>query len=416
MAALQSETTIVIGGGAAGLMAAGRAAERGATVLLLEKMARPGRKIGISGKGRCNISNSAEMEDFLAHFGRNGRFLRQCFQQFFSRELLSLLRENGVETVLERGSRYFPQSGRAMDVVRALRDWAKAKGARILCESTVEKIISAHGRVSGVIVNGQKLACTNIVLATGGRSYPRTGSSGDGYRLLDELGHTITPLHPALVPLCSAATDLKALNNLNLRNVSVQLFINGKKKENQFGEITFLDNRITGPTTLTMSDMAVCAIHAGKKVSLLVDLKPALDEAKLDARLRRDLEKRQGEELSSILRGILPAKLIPFCLENCSLRADATTISAKERQRLRHWLKNMVLPVSGYGGWDEAIITAGGLSLKEVNPKTMESRLVSGLYIAGELLDLHGDTGGFNLQAAFSTGWLAGNSIATHQS
>ncbi len=397
-------------------MAAGRAAERGATVLLLEKMARPGRKIGISGKGRCNISNSAEMEDFLAHFGRNGRFLRQCFQQFFSRELLSLLRENGVETVLERGSRYFPQSGRAMDVVRALRDWAKAKGARILCESTVEKIISAHGRVSGVIVNGQKLACTNIVLATGGRSYPRTGSSGDGYRLLDELGHTITPLHPALVPLCSAATDLKALNNLNLRNVSVQLFINGKKKENQFGEITFLDNRITGPTTLTMSDMAVCAIHAGKKVSLLVDLKPALDEAKLDARLRRDLEKRQGEELSSILRGILPAKLIPFCLENCSLRADATTISAKERQRLRHWLKNMVLPVSGYGGWDEAIITAGGLSLKEVNPKTMESRLVSGLYIAGELLDLHGDTGGFNLQAAFSTGWLAGNSIATHQS
>ncbi len=403
--------TIVIGGGAAGLLAAGRAAERGVDVLLLEKMAQPGRKIGISGKGRCNITNSAELTDFLSHFGRNGKFLRQCFQQFFSCELLALLQQNGVETVLERGGRYFPQSGKAMDVVRALRHWAKARGATICCHSPVEKILTRNGAVCGVMAGGKKYACNSVVIATGGRSYPRTGSTGEGYKLLGELQHTIITPRPALVPLCSATTDLQTLDGLSLRNTAVQLLIDGKKKASLFGEISFLDNRITGPTALTLSDAAVCAINAGKKVALRVDTKPALAEEKLDARLRRDLEKRQGEQIDSILRGLLPARMIPFCLENCKIAASTTTISAKERQRLRHWLKNIELPISGYGTWDEAIVTAGGVSLKEVDPQTMQSRIVKGLYIAGELLDLHGDTGGFNLQAAFSTGWLAGNSI-----
>ncbi len=408
------EQTIVIGGGAAGLLAAGHAAERGIRVLLLEKMAQPGRKIGISGKGRCNISNSAELTEFLDHFGRNGKFLRQCFQQFFSSDLLQLLQKNGVETVLERGGRYFPQSGKAMDIVRALRGWAQGNGATIRCHSPVETILTKEKAVCGVIVDGKEYACRNIIIATGGRSYPRTGSTGDGYTLLGKLGHTIIQPRPALVPLCSAAIDLQALNGLSLRNIAVQLFINGKKKASQFGEIAFLDNRITGPTVLTISDAAVYAINTGKQVSLVLDAKPALDETRLDARLRRDLEKRQGERIDSILRGLLPAKLIPFCITSCGIAANTTVISAKKRQRLRHWLKNIALPISGYGTWDEAIVTAGGVSLKEVDPHTMQSRRIKGLYIAGELLDLHGDTGGFNLQAAFSSGWLAGNSIPVH--
>lgn len=408
---ISDRPTIVIGGGAAGLLAAGRAAQRGAKVLLLEKMEKPGRKIGISGKGRCNITNSAELIDFLNHFGKNGRFLRQCFHHFFIRELLALLEENGVKTVLERGGRYFPASGRAMDVVRCLIGWAQAQGVRIQCGSPVEKIVVTQGEVAAVVAAGSQLPCQNVILATGGRSYPRTGSTGDGYRFLAELGHDITRLHPALVPLRSDAVDISSLEGLNLRNTTVRLFIDGKKRGTEFGEITFLSKRVSGPTMLTLSGTIVPAIDKGQEVKLLLDLKPALDEQRLDTRLRRDLEKRQGEEAAAILRGLLPAQLIPHCLAACRLAPDATAIPAKTRQRLRYWLKNFSIPITGYGGWDEAIVTAGGLSLQEVNPQTMESRLVRGLYIAGELLDLHGDTGGFNLQAAFSTGWLAGDSI-----
>ncbi len=408
---MKKERTIVIGGGAAGLVGAGCAAKRGAQVLLLEKMTQPGRKIGISGKGRCNITNDTELTSFLDHFGRNGKFLRQCFQQFFSSELLQLLEDNGVQTTLERGGRYFPASGKAMDVVRCLRRWAETNGVRIQCNSAVKKIMTKNGSVAAVICNNQHLPCANIIVATGGKSYPRTGSTGDGYRLLEEVGHTITTLRPSLVPLRSNSTDLKRLDGLNLRNVSVRLFINGKKKAKQFGEVFFLDNRITGPTILTLSGTIARALDRGQKVALLLDLKPALDAKKLDIRLQRDLEKRQKEPINSILRGLIPAKLIPLCLKSCSLEADCLTVLAKDRQRLCDWLKNVPFTITGYGSWNEAIVTAGGLSLKEVNPLTMESRLINGLYIAGELLDIDGDTGGFNLQAAFSTGWLAGNSV-----
>ncbi|MBM9518304.1 NAD(P)/FAD-dependent oxidoreductase [Desulforhopalus vacuolatus] len=410
---MKTKRIIVIGGGAAGLLAATSAARCGAETVLLEKMSRTGRKIGISGKGRCNITNSAGVEEFLSHFGRNGRFLRQCFQNFFSEDILKLLEEQGVSSVLERGGRWFPRSSRAMDVVRALSEMAKKSGVKVRHDTPAEEIVLRDGAVCGVRAGGKLIECSQVILATGGRSYPRTGSSGDGYPMVTRLGHTVSELYPALVPLVSSK-KLTGLNGLSLRNISLRLFVNGKRKAQEFGEIAFQDGKIAGPLVLTLSEGIVRLLNKGKKIELAVDLKPALDEAKLDARLRRDLEKRREEKISSILRGLLPEELVELCLHECELddSIDTTAFSAKQRVKLLHWLKDFRLPVVGYGGWAEAIVTSGGVSLKEIDPQTMQSRLVPGLYLVGELLDLAGDTGGFNLQLAFSTGWLAGESAA----
>lgn len=405
--------TIVIGGGAAGLMAAGRAAQMGSHVLLLEKMEQNGRKIGISGKGRCNVTNSAELTDFMNHFGKNGRFLRQCFQEYFSGDVLSFFNKHDLPLTLERGGRYFPESGRALDVVKVFNEWLVQEGVDLRKRSHVSRIIVKDGCVTGVVCNNKVIEADNIILATGGQSYPRTGSSGDGYKLAKKLGHTITPLLPALVPLVSSDPSLKSLKGLELRNIQVLLFIDGKKKDQDFGELAFTSHGLTGPTILSLSEQAVIALEQGQKVDIAIDLKPALDQKKLDARLLRDLENRQGEPIDSILRGLLPKEFIPVCLKTCSipLNIDTCNFPAKMRKKLVHWCKDMRFEITGYRSWNEAIVTSGGISLKEINPKTMESKLIKGLFITGEVLDLHADTGGFNLQAAFSTGWLAGSSI-----
>ncbi|MCK9174712.1 MAG: NAD(P)/FAD-dependent oxidoreductase [Desulforhopalus sp.] len=410
---MKKEKIVVIGGGAAGLLAATAAARCGAETLLLEKMSRTGRKIGISGKGRCNITNSASVEEFLPHFGRNGRFLRQCFQNFFSEDIIKILGEQGVPSVLERGGRWFPRSGQAMDVVRALSQLVKESGVQVRHDTPAEEIILRNGAVCGVRAGEKLIECSRVILATGGRSYPRTGSSGDGYPIAAKLGHTVSELYPALVPLVSSK-KLTGLDGLSLRNISLRLFVNGKCKAQEFGEIAFQDGKIAGPLVLTLSEKIVQLLKKGKEIELTVDLKPALDKAKLDARLRRDLEKRRGEQINSILRGLLPEELVEICLHECELddSIDTTAFPAKQRLKLLHWLKDFRLPVVGYGGWAEAIVTSGGVSLKEIDPQTMQSRLVPGLYLVGELLDLAGDTGGFNLQLAFSTGWLAGESAA----
>lgn len=394
-------------------MAAGRAAQLGADVLLLEKMEKNGRKIGISGKGRCNVTNSADIVEFMNHFGRNGKFLRQCFQSYFSKELLGFFKERNLPLTLERGGRYFPESGRALDVVKVFNEWLEIEGVQLQKRSHVSRIMVESGVVKGVVCNGRKIVADNVILATGGKSYPRTGSSGDGYTLAGKLGHTITQLRPALVPLSSSAPCLSGLKGLELRNVEVRLFVDQKKKTQDFGELAFTAHGLTGPTILTLSEQAVVALDNGQAVTLGIDMKPALDEKKLDARFIRDIEKRRGEPISSILRGLLPKECIPVCLNACHIpdSIDTRNFSGKARKKMVRWCKDLRFDINGYRSWNEAIVTSGGISLKEVDPKTMESRLINGLFIAGEVLDLHADTGGFNFQAAFSTGWLAGSSI-----
>lgn len=405
---------IVIGGGAAGLMAAGQAAEAGCRTLLLEKMPLPGRKLGITGKGRCNLTNSAELREFLSHFGPSGRFLRQAFGRFFNNDLTDFFKNLGLDLVTERGGRVFPASGQATEVVRALRQWLRQCEVEVQTSVTVERLLLTDGRLSGVLCNHREIPCRAAVLATGGASYPATGSTGDGYRMAAAMGHQIIPIRPALVPLETADFFTGRMAELNLRNVGVRLLVDGKKVAEDFGELVFSTFGVTGPTILTLSGQAVDALQEGRQVALSVDLKPALDEQKLDRRLQRDLDSRGKEPMASLLRGLLPGVMVPVCLELLDLAAERTaaTLSAKDRRRLGHWIKDFRLEISGHRPFSEAIVTAGGVDTREVDPRTMESRLVPGLYLAGELLDLQAETGGYNLQAAFSTGWLAGRSAA----
>ncbi len=412
---MSKKTVVVIGGGAAGLMAAGQAALCGSRVLLLEKMKRPGRKICISGKGRCNLTNNAKIEDFIDHFGKNGRFLRQAFSRFFAPELVTFFEKNGLRVTLERGGRYFPTSGKAPDILKVFLSWLAALKVEIRDNSPVQSLIIHDKKLTGVTTQKGKIACDTVILATGGASYPATGSTGDGYQLAKSAGHTIIPIRPALVPLEVTGGIHPELAGLELRNVEVRLFINGKRKRKLFGEIHFLKYGVSGPIILTLSGDAVDGLRDGEKVALAVDLKPALSQQKLDARLIRDFEKRYKENFADVLRGLLPAQLVPLCLEQTEIPGNrlAGEISKKERKKLLQWLKDLRLEVSGYRSFKEAIVTAGGVNLKEVDPRSMESKIVPGLFLAGEVLDLNGNTGGYNLQAAFSTGWLAGCSAGT---
>jgi len=401
---------IVVGGGAAGLMAAGQAASSGAEVLLLEKMKRPGRKICISGKGRCNLTNVAELRDFIDHFGRNGRFLHQAFNYFFASELVDFFAELGLAVVTERGGRVFPKSGKAPDVLKVMQRWLAKVGVDVVTTHPVEQLLTGGNKIIGVQSGRKKYFSDAVILATGGSSYPATGSTGDGYRLAAAVGHKIIETRPALVPLETAGNLAGKVAGLHLRNIAVSLLIDGKRAGRFFGELQFMEYGVSGPVILTMSLQVVDALRAGKKVALSLDLKPALDEQKLDARLRRDCERRCHEPLQSVLRGLLPRELVAVCLEKTGLDPDLLVgeLRKKQRGKLRSWLKDVRLEVFGYRDFDEAIVTAGGVDLREVNPNTMESKKISGLYLTGEVLDLQGDTGGYNLQAAFSTGWLAG--------
>lgn len=408
---MTQKPVIVVGGGPAGLMAAGTAAEKGAAVLLLEKMKRPARKLGITGKGRCNLTNTAELDEFMAQFGKNGRFLRGAFQGFFNTDLIDFMQANGVALVTERGGRVFPESGRALQVVSALTDWVQSRGVQIRTGHPVDELLLENERITGVRAGQTFYPANAVILATGGASYPATGSTGDGYHLAASVGHRIEPVRPALVPLESSRETTTRLNGLHLRNVGVKLLINGRKKGTGFGEVMFTDFGISGPVPLQLSGMAVDAIDRGDTVDMAIDLKPALDDSKLDARLQRDFDNRIRESIADILRGLLPRQLVPLCMTEAELPAERTGahMTAAERHRLRSWLKRMVVPITGYRSFSEAIITAGGVTTREIDPRSMASRLVSGLYLVGELLDVQAHTGGYNLQAAFSTGWLAGS-------
>jgi predicted Rossmann fold flavoprotein len=406
---------IVVGGGAAGLMAAGQAAEVGAETLLLEKMDRPGRKLRIAGKGRCNLTNVAPVSDFIAHFGPNGRFLPQAFHQFFNSDLVAFFDELGIRTVTERGGRVFPASGQAQDVVDALVRWVREQGVTLHTRSPVERLLVEDERVVGVqTAQGQVYRADAVIVATGGASYPATGSTGDGYRLAQAVGHTIVPIRPALVPLETAGDVAPRLQGLSLRNVAVRVWVDGEKQAEAFGEMLFTHFGVSGPIILSLSRQVVDALRLGQRVIFSIDLKPALDEGKLDARLLRDLDAHGKQQFRTLLKGLLPRKLIPVCIDLTGIPSDkmAHQITSEERQWLRTWLKDFRLKVTGHRPFTEAIITAGGVNVREVDPRTLASRLVEGLYFAGEVLDVDADTGGYNLQAAFSTGWAAGRSAA----
>jgi len=412
---LSSVDIIVVGGGAAGLMSAGVAAERGRRVLVLEKMSEPARKLRITGKGRCNLTNTEPVPAFIDRFGRNGRFLRQAFARFFSHDLVAFFEALDVPVTEERGGRVFPTSGRAPEVAAALVSWAQGAGVTLAVGDPVSSLIMADGQVRGVRTKGgaEHLAGA-VIVATGGLSYPRTGSTGDGYGLARAAGHTIVPTRAALVPLESPDVPRDGLTDLNLRNVSARVLVDGKKKADHFGEVTFTATGLGGPVILTVSSLVIDALGDGHEVRVVIDLKPALDDQKLDARLRRDLDSHGRAAFRTLLDGLLPQRLISFCLRQLGIPADKKLhqITGDERKALRDWLKGCEFGITGSRPLDEAIVTAGGVSLKEVDPSTMASRLVDGLYFVGEVLDLDGDTGGFNLQAAFSTGWLAGVAAA----
>ena len=404
---------VVVGGGAAGMIAAGRAAECGAAVLLLEKMPRLGTKLRITGKGRCNITNSAARHEFISHFGLDGRFLNNAFGRFFRDELLELLKQLGVPTKLERGGRVFPESDDATQVVIALEKYMKAGNVDIRLNQPVMGLTTGPGIVQGVQLRHGTLYGQSVIVAAGGASYPGTGSTGDAYAWLEAAGHTVLPIRPALVALETAEEWSHQLTGLSLRNVRVSLQVNEKVIARQFGEMLFTHFGLSGPIILSMSTTAVDALSEGK-VQFSIDLKPALSDEELDARLRRDLDERGKQAMQTIARGLLPSQLVyPFLVQaEVSPSKPGHQINSAERKRLARTLRDLRLTVTQPRPFREAMITAGGVELKEINPKTMESRRVKNLYVVGELLNLHADTGGYNLQAAFSTGYVAGQAAA----
>lgn len=402
---------IVVGAGPAGLLAAGRAAELGAKVLLIEKMRQEGRKLLITGKGRCNITNDAPISEFIKHVYPNGRFLRNAFAQYYSKDILALLERYGVESTLERGGRYFPASNKSSDVLKAFLKWVRELKVEILCGQKVEELIVEEGIIKALKANGQTFFANRVIIATGGKSYPATGSNGDGYELVKAVGHNIEKAIPALVPIETAGNTAQKLQGLNLKNVKAIVWVNNKKAGEAFGEMIFTHFGLSGPIILTLSRIVVAELQKQSKVEVTVDLKPALDEVKLDNRLIRDLNEHGKKKVGNIFRNWLPASMIPVFIDLLELdtEKECHQVSSNERKQIKNKLKNLRFTVTKNRSFKEAIITAGGIPTNEISSKTMESKIVKGLYFAGEIIDVDAETGGYNLQIAYSTGWVAGN-------
>ncbi len=414
-----AKTVLVCGGGPAGLFAAITAAEKGAKVTVLEKMQSPCRKLAITGKGRCNITNSSPKSDFIKKFRSNKNFIKKIFAAHFSEETISFFENQNVPIKTERGCRVFPKSDKALDVVDAIVKRALSLGVTILSNTRVVEIVTENNSVIAIkIINSKNgktetLQSDNIILATGGMSYPATGSTGDGYKLAKKLGHTIISPAPALVPLETATPRASKLQGVSLKNINAVLWCNNKKIMEEFGEMLFTHFGLSGPVILTLSRAAVNAINHKEKVEISIDLKPALDHTKLDQRLLREIDENKKKQIENLLKNLLPSKMIPFCLEELNIngKKPAHEISKEERKKLKLWLKDLRFTIKNHRPLTEAIVTAGGIDTKEINPATMESRIIKGLFFAGETVDIDADTGGYNLQAAFSTGIIAGEAV-----
>ncbi len=399
---------IVIGGGASGMMAAGTAAYYGAKVTLLEKNSRTGRKILVTGKGRCNITNDCDKETFIANVPTNPRFLYSAINNFDSRDTIDFFNNLGLETKTERGNRVFPVSDRAMDVADALYSFVKNNGVKVI-EANAKEIVADDGRTVGVKDNrGRFYKGDCVILATGGMSYPGTGSTGDGYKIAGELGHTVTEISPSLVGLLSDDYFCKQLQGLSLKNVKLTAFENNREIFSDFGEMLFTHQGVSGPLVLSASSHM--RNFNNKKYFISVDLKPALSEEKLDSRLQKDFSSHINNQINNSLSELLPKKLIPVIIDRWGIEPTkkCNSITKEERNSLNKLLKSFTVNIKSLGSIKEAIITSGGISVKEISPKTMESKIIKGLFFCGEVIDVDAYTGGFNLQIAFSTGRLAG--------
>jgi len=408
---------IVVGAGPAGMMAAGQAALNGARVLLLEKTDAVGKKLSITGQKRCNLTNTADLPVFIDHFGRNGRFLRQAFHQFFRQELLDFFAQLGVETESERGGRIFPSSADASELTHKLWKWASDAGVALRTGARVERVLVEDCTVNGVALSGgEVITCHCVILASGGATYTGTGSTGDGYRMAAAVGHTIVALRPALVPMKTAGDLAQRMQGLPLRNARLQVFFDDARAIDTFGELLFTHFGISGPIVLTHSGEMVDALREGNAVRVLIDTKPALDRGRLNQRLVRELDAGGKQYVRTMLKQLLPQKMIEVCLQECQMAIDQPChqVTAEQRKRLVEWMKGIELVVTGYLSMESGMVTMGGVALDEVDARTMMSKKVAGMFFAGEVLDLAADTGGFNLQAAFSTGWVAGRKATNH--
>ena len=412
----QPYDVIVVGAGAAGMMAAGTAARSGKRVLLLEKMEKSGRKVRISGKGRCNVTNARPPEEFAQHIRTNAGFFVPAFAEFNNRAAIRFFERQGVRLEIERGERVFPKSGKAWDIANALLDYCVDNGVKIVYDTRVTAILTLGDRVYGVRYKNKrgferKEECGQVILTTGGVSYPATGSTGDGYAFAADLGHTIEPLRPSLTPLVTSHPQMKFLHGLLLRNVRAQLWIDSELVREEFGELGFSERGIEGAVALRMSRDAVDALIEHRRVKIVVDLKPGLTEEMLRDRIARERAGMEPTEFfGELLRKLVPKALVMPLAQELDIHSKnyLSKLTDPEVERLIHTLKGLTFPVADYAPFEFAVTTAGGVSCDEVNPYTMESRKVRGLYFAGEVLDLDADTGGYNLQIAFSTGRLAG--------
>lgn len=413
---IQPYDVIVVGAGAAGMMAAGTAAQNGKRVLLIEKMEKSGRKVRITGKGRCNVTNARPAEEFASQVRANAEFFTQAFAEFNNRATIRFFEKAGVKLDIERGERVFPKSGKAWDIATALLEYCFENGVKIIYNTRVTEIMTLGSRVFGVrYINRRgferKEECAQVILATGGVSYPATGSTGDGYAFAADLGHAIEPLRPSLTPLVTSHPQVKFMDGLLLRNVKAVLYVDEEPVREEFGELGFSDRGIEGAVALRMSRDAVDALIDGRSVKLSVDLKPALTEEILRERIAREIaDMAPTEFFTELLRKLVPKPLVMCLVHELDVNGKNYISKVPEEQidRLIGLLKEFTFPITDYAPFEYAVVTAGGVSCAEVNPYTMESLKVKGLYFAGEVLDLDANTGGYNLQIAFSTGRLAG--------
>jgi hypothetical protein len=409
---------IVIGGGPAGIIAAGKAAESGAAVLLLEKNKTLGKKLLITAKGRSNITKAEfDQQSLIKEYGRKGGFLRYPFSVFGVKETINFFNKKGLKTKVERGKRIFPQSDRAKDVLSVLLNYLKKGGVKIMTDQKVKKIITEDKKIKKIVLNdGQTIKAHNYIIATGGKAYPGTGSTGDGYRWLETMGHKIEKPKPALVPVKIKESWPKKNQGLSLKNVNLTVFQDNKKKDSRFGEMIFTHFGISGPIVLDLS-LEIGKLLEKGRVKTSLDLKPALSFEKLDKRIQSDFEKYSNKLFRNSLDDLLPKKIIKSVIKFSGIDPSKkiNEITRQERHKLVKLLKNMEMEATGLLGFDKAIITAGGVSLKEIDDKTMKSKIIDNLFLAGEIINLHGPTGGYNLQLCWSTGYLAGKSAADNK-